>query len=210
MRITHTHVVMPFSSPPRVDFVDFEEFQRLVELMITMYEAMVERRTRERVNGWLSWPNFIMLNTRKDGAGLLQIITKGKSRQWCLRVSTIIDVALRETMRGILDYHNYEIMLIDPAQCCRVLTRRIAPLIEDLLRGFFADNMMLVPFIPRGMRLGPTLSWQQVIGVRLALCMGSHARLGAASFLFALNEDITERVAAMLFVRPELMHECII
>ncbi len=199
---------MPDTDIPLVDFEDFDEFQRLVELTITMYEALVERRARERMNGWLSWPNFIMLNTRKDGTGLLLMLTKGLAKPWCLRLSTTIDVAIRETMRGILDYHNYEIMLLDAGHCCRVLTRRVAPLLEDLLRGFFADNMVLVPFIPRGMRLGPTLSWPQVMQVRLALCMGAHARLGEKSRLLALEEGLIERIAGMLFARPELMNEC--
>jgi len=196
--------------PPRVDFADFDEFQRLVELLIVMYEALVERRIQERINGWLSWPNFIMLNTRKEGAALLLVLTKGQAKQWCIQLSTTIDVALRETMRGILDYHNYETIMIDATHCCRVLTRRVAPLLEDLLRGFFADNMILVPFIPCGMRLGPTLSWPQVIEVRLALGMGFHARLGAASLLFTLEEGLLERIVSMLFVRPELVNECFV
>jgi len=40
--------------------------------------------------------------------------------------------------------------------------------------------------------------------------MGFHARLGAASLLFTLEEGLLERIVSMLFVRPELVNECFV
>jgi hypothetical protein len=195
---------MPPSGTPRVDFRDFDEFHQLADLLITRYETLVEDAARQRITGWLSWPNYVNVGIRHEGWKLFLFVTKRRCSLWCWRMACIVEISLREVMLGLLEYHDYEILQIDPARCRRVLSHRVAPLLEDLLRGFFMENMVLVPFIPSGMRMHHTLSWPQVRAIRLALAMGAHPRLGADSLLFTLDPALIERIAWQLFLRPVL------
>ena len=195
---------MPGFGIPSVDFDDFEEFKRLSDQLMAEYYVLVERLVNQHINGWLTWPNFIQLNSKHEGSKLFMRLTKDQGITWCWRMATTVDVALREAMRCILDYHDFDALRVDTAQLRRALTRRVAPLIDDLMSAFIAANLVLVPYIPRGMRLGPALSWPEAFAIRLALCMGTYRRLGQGSPLFGLEPGVLECVAFLLFARPHL------
>ena len=203
---TRVKSCMPTFGTPKIDFASSDEFQNQTAILITKFENLVEKLCQERINGWLTWPHYVSIHTKHEGVLLFQALTNGKAKTWCWRMVNIIDVAIRETMRGILVYHEFDTFAIDGMQVQRVLVHAVSPLIRDMLREFYVANMLVVPYIPCGMRLGPTLSWPEVYGIRLALAMGTHTRLGQESGLLLLEPGLLIHIASMFYRHLDLLH----